>query len=72
MDQFEDEAIKRGKTVWGLASSLSFMSSHNSDRFSVRGSSKKDNEARSLHQRQNQVLKIMDHDAWKALALEAA
>jgi len=72
MDQFEDEAIKRGKTVWGLASSLSFMSSHNSDRFTVRGSSKKDNEARSLHQRQNQVLKIMDHDAWKALALEAA
>jgi len=68
MDQFEDEADKRGRSVWALASSLSFMSTHNSERFGVRGSAKKDNEARSLHARQNQVLKIMDQPAWAELA----
>lgn len=68
MDQFEEEADKRGRSVWALASSLSFMSTHNSERFGVRGSAKKDNEARSLHARQNQVLKIMDQPAWAELA----
>ena len=68
MLQFEEEASKRSSTVWALASSLSFMSTHNSERFGVRGSAKKDNEARSLHARQNQVLKIMDQPAWAEMA----
>lgn len=72
MMQFEDEAAARGRSVWALASAISYQSTHNSERFGVRGSGKRDNEARSLHNRQNQALAIMSSEPWGRLAAAAA
>lgn len=54
--RFETEVADRGATLWALASALTYFSSHNSEEFSVRGSGEADNVAKSLRDRQNQVL----------------
>lgn len=68
MRTFEAEAVQRGQSVWALASTLTYWSSHNSDDYGVRGSKNSDNVAASLHQRGNKVNQIMQSDAWARIA----
>jgi len=72
MRTFEAEATQRGQSVWALASTLTYWSSHNSDDYGVRGSKNKDNVAASLHQRSAKVNQIMGSDAWQQIAQVAA
>ena len=72
MRTFEAEAVQRGQSVWALASTLTYWSSHNSDDYGVRGSKNKDNVAASLHQRSSKVNQIMQSDAWQQIAAVAA
>lgn len=66
--RFETEVQDRGSTLWALASALTYFSSHNSEEFKVRGSGKADNEAKTLANRQAQVLVWLNTKAWKAAA----
>jgi hypothetical protein len=68
MEQFELEASKRGRTVWALYSALTFYSSHNSERFGVRNSANVDNVAVTLDQREREVARVIDSDAWARVA----
>lgn len=67
MDRFEVEATKRGKSIWALASSLTFWGTHNSELFTVRGSKTRDNVAASLDARQNKVTRVLSSNAWQML-----
>lgn len=71
LEQFEIECDRRGRSVWSLASSLTYWSSHSSEKFTVRNSKKSDNVAKSLHNRQGQVLKVMNSAAWAEIARAA-
>ena len=68
MRTFEDEAAKRGRSVWALASALTFWSSHSSDDYGVRGSKNSDNVAASLHTRGSKVNAVMASEAWHKIA----
>ena len=72
MDQLDREAQQRGQTVWALYSALTYYSSHNSEAFGVKGSSKKDNVAEALHKRSEQVSRIVSSAAWQNIAGVAA
>jgi len=67
MDRFEIEATQRGKSIWALASSLTFWGTHNSEIFTVRGSKNRDNVAASLDARSNKVTRVLSSPAWQAL-----
>jgi hypothetical protein len=71
LEQFELECDRRGRSVWSLASSMTFWSSHSSEKFTVRGSKDSDNVAKCLHNRQGQVLKVMNSEAWSEIARAA-
>jgi len=68
MEQFEKEAASRGRTVWALYSALTFYSSHNSERFGVRNSGAVDNVAVTLDQREREISRVIDSEAWARLA----
>lgn len=68
MEQFETEAAQRGRSLWALSSSLTFWSSHSSERFTVKGSAKKDNIAETLNARSNRVNQVIASPAFQALA----
>ena len=68
MAQFEQEAIDRGRSVWALYSALTNYSSHNSARFGVRNSGNVDNVAVSLDQREREVNRIVNSEAFLRVA----
>ena len=68
MAQFEQEAIDRGRSVWALYSALTNYSSHNSARFGVRNSGNVDNEAVSLDQREREINRIVNSEAFARVA----
>ena len=68
MKQFDQEAASRGRTVWALYSALTYYSSHNSERFGVRNSANVDNVAQTLDQREREVSRVIDSEAWARIA----
>ena len=72
LDQFNAEVLARGSSIWALYSALTFYSSHNSARFGVRNSANVDNEGAALDQREREVSKIVNSQAWSDLIKEAA
>jgi hypothetical protein len=68
MEQLEIEAQSRGMTVWALYSALTYYSSHNSDRFTVRNSAAADNVAETLDKREREVSNVISNDAFLRLA----
>ena len=67
MEQFEQESIARGRSVWALYSALTAYSSH-ADLFPVRNSSASDNIAVTLDNREREVSRIVSSDQWRQLA----
>ena len=68
MEQFEREADARGRSVWALYSALTNYASHSSELFGVRNSGNVDNVAITLDQREREVAKLIDSDAFRAVA----
>lgn len=68
MEQLEIEAQSRGMTVWSLYSALTYYSSHNSDRFTVRNSAAADNVAETLDKREREVATVITSEAFLRLA----
>lgn len=68
MSQLEVEAEARGMTVWALYSALTYYSSHNSDRFTVRNSGSVDNVAETLDRREREVSNVISSEAFLRLA----
>lgn len=68
MEQLEIEADFRGMTVWALYSALTFYSSHNSERFTVRGSGQSDNVAETLDRREQEITRLIETEAFQRLA----
>jgi hypothetical protein len=68
MQQFENEAAARGRTVWAFYSALTNYASHNSERFGVRNSGNVDNVAVTLDGREREVQRIVDGDAFQRVA----
>ncbi len=71
MTQLDLEAQQRGMTVWAIYSALTFMSSHNSERFPVRSHGATDNVAESLDNREREGPRIIQHPAMQELGLAA-
>lgn len=72
MDQMHVEVQKRGQTIWALYSALTYYSSHNSDTFTVKGSSTRDNVAETLYRRSSEVARVVGSRPWAALTGRAA
>jgi len=72
LEQFKIEAANRGPTIWAAYSAATFYSSHNSDRFTVRGSGSSDNVAATLTEREAEVSRLIDSPAWAQFAGVAA
>lgn len=68
MEQLEIEAQSRGMTVWSLYSALTYYSSHNSNRFTVRNSAAADNVAETLDRREREVSSVISNEAFLRLA----
>lgn len=68
MEQLEIEAQARGMTVWALYSALTYYSSHNSDRFTVRNSAAADNVAETLDKREREVAAVISSEAFLRIA----
>ena len=68
MEQFEQESMARGRSVWALYSALTAYSSH-ADLFPVRNSSVSDNIAVTLDNREREVSRIVSSDEWRQLAV---
>lgn len=68
MEQLEVEAERRGMTVWALYSALTYYSSHNSDRFTVRNSAAADNVAETLDKREREVASVISSEAFLRIA----
>lgn len=67
MEQFNIEAKVRGSTVGAGYAAMTCWSSH-ADRFPVKNSSNVDNVACSLAMREDDVIKILDTGAFKAMS----
>ena len=69
MEQLDTEFQKRGTTVWALYSALTYYSSHNSEKFKVKNSSKRDNVERTLIEREKEVLEVERSESFQELAV---
>ena len=67
MERFDVEVADRGSNLWSVVSAMTFYSSHDSDEFTIRGSSENDNVSATLLQRQLEVLSWMNSRAWETL-----
>ena len=73
MSRFEQDATRRGRSVWALYSALTYYASHNSDQFKVNATKDSDgvlsdNIGASLELREREVAKIVSSQAWASLA----
>lgn len=66
-DQYHDEKPMRGPTAWALLAALTTYSSHNNQRFRVRGADGWDNVACTLSKRQEHVARIVSGTAFQSL-----
>ena len=64
--RYEIEAMTRGANVFALQSAMTYYSSHNSDEFKVRDTGR-DNEARTLHNREAEVQRVVQADIFQQL-----
>jgi hypothetical protein len=71
VEQFQIESQTRGSTLWSALSAMTFYSTHDSSRFSVRNSSTVDNHGATSEQREREVNKILRSESWQRLALAA-
>lgn len=65
IEQFSDEVNTRGQTKLAAYSALTAFCTHNNERFYVKDSANKDNEAVGMSQREDFVRKIVSSTAWK-------
>jgi len=66
MDQYKDEVVTRGHTVWSVYSAMTFYASHNSSAFPVRETGN-DNVARTLANRSDEVATIANGTGFRQL-----
>ncbi len=71
--RFDQEAVRRGQTLWALVSAMTYYASHNDkdSGFGVRGSGKRDNEAETLNKREAEVLVWIQSDPFKRISHQA-
>ena len=68
MEQFEQEARDRGRSIWALYSALTNYSSHESERFGVRNSGNVDNVAVTLDAREREIGRIVASERFQRAA----
>lgn len=65
IEQYNEEIEERGCTKFAAYSALTAYCTHNNERFYVKGSADKDNEAVGMSAREDHVRKIVSDKAWK-------
>lgn len=68
LERFKIEADTRGgQSAWALYSALTYYSTHNSNEFGVRNSANNDNEASVLFDREKEIARVVNSQAWRSL-----